>query len=239
VPVLLLAFPDLEPEVVVSISLSITFLNAFSGTLAYASLRRIDYKSAIEFSLATMPGAIIGALLINHIPQKTFEHIVGFVLVLIAIFLVTRKGLKKPNTNSIAKLTHRDFSDKNGERYVYSFNIRIGMISSFFVGFLSSLLGIGGGIIHVPVMTTVLNFPVHVATATSHFILAVMALIATIIHIFQGNLNGQWMTVLYLGIGVVSGAQIGAKVSHHAKPQWIIYSLATALTIVGLRIMLG
>ena len=43
------------------------------------------------------------------------------------------------------------------------------------MGFVSSFLGIGGGIIHVPLMVAALGFPVHVATATSDFVLANMA----------------------------------------------------------------
>ena len=60
VPVLLLLFPHLDSEVITSISLAIVFLNACSGSLAYARLKRIDYKTALLFSLATVPGAVLG-----------------------------------------------------------------------------------------------------------------------------------------------------------------------------------
>ncbi|MDQ6815137.1 MAG: sulfite exporter TauE/SafE family protein, partial [Bacteroidota bacterium] len=62
VPVLLFIFPDLKPEVVTSISLAVVFLNAASGSVAYAQLKRIDYKSAIIFAVAALPGSIIGVL---------------------------------------------------------------------------------------------------------------------------------------------------------------------------------
>ena len=45
------------------------------------------------------------------------------------------------------------------------------LVLSGVIGFFSSLLGIGG-IIHVPVMVQLLHIPPHIATATSHFILA-------------------------------------------------------------------
>jgi uncharacterized protein len=111
-----------------------------------------------------------------------------------------------------------------------------GIMISFLVGFLTSLLGIGGGIIYVPALTSLLNFPIHVATGTSHFILATMALAGTIVHIFLGNLKGQWLTLIYLGSGVIVGAQGGAYFSHYAKPDWIIRALALALLLVGIRI---
>ena len=80
-----------------------------------------------------------------------------------------------------------------GETYDYNFNPLVGIAISFAVGYLSSFLGIGGGIIHVPALIYFLDFPVHIATATSHFILAIMALTGTVVHIFTGNfpLGGQ------------------------------------------------
>lgn len=53
-----------------------------------------------------------------------------------------------------------------------------------FVGFISSIFGIGGGIIHVPVMIYALAFPPHMATATSHFVLAVSSFMGVTSHIF-------------------------------------------------------
>lgn len=236
VPVLLLLYPDLKPEAITSISLGVIFLNAASGSVAYAKMKRIDIKSALVFALATLPGAIIGAFLTSYIPRKTFDLILGCLLILISLFLLinphyrTQPGVRKKNW------THRSLVDNKGEQYDYSFNIWTGIILSFFVGYLSSLLGIGGGIIHVPALTVFLNFPVHVATATSHFILAVMALAGTIVHIFQGNLNDSWSTMLSIGGGVILGAQLGAYVSHRVKQKVIIISLAIALLLVGIRI---
>lgn len=65
----------------------------------------------------------------------------------------------------------------------------VGIGLSVAVGYLSNLLGIGGGVIHVPAMTYVLHFPVHIATATSQFTLAVMALAGTLVHLATGSLH--------------------------------------------------
>ena len=103
---------------------------------------------------------------------------------------------------------------------------------SFFVGFFSSLLGIGGGIIHVPALANLLNFPVHIATATSHFILAIMALAGTIVHMVQGSFWQEWTKAVFIGIGVVGGAQLGARLSEKIKPKGIIRALAISLFLV-------
>ena len=236
-PVLLLLFPDLDPEVLTSISLAVVFINATSGSLAYSRLKRIDYRSGIILAVATLPGAIIGAYTTQYIPRKAFDIVLGVLLLGVSTFL-----LLKPQWQATALITkrhraHRTVTDREGTTYSYSFNMVTGVLVSIVVGFLSSLLGIGGGIIHVPLLTTVLHFPVPIATATSHFILAIMSLAGTAAHIAQGNLTAGWPYVLTIGAGTVVGAQVGAWASHRTKPEWIIRILAVALFLVGLRLV--
>jgi uncharacterized membrane protein YfcA len=109
---------------------------------------------------------------------------------------------------------------------------------SLFVGYLSSVLGVGGGFIHVPILVRLLNFPVHVATATSQFVLAVMALAGSAVHIAIGTFSHGIRRTLVLGIGVIVGAQLGAILSSRVQGNWIIRALATALALVGVRILL-
>ncbi len=238
VPVLLLIFPQLQPEVVTSISLAVVFLNAGSGSLAYARMKRIDYKTAIVFALATVPGAVLGAFSTGLLPPPIFDLLLGGLLILIALFLLAKPHYKSGSGKTDNKgLVFRTITDSKGEVYHYSYNNRTGVAISFVVGYLSSLLGIGGGIIHVPALTSLLNFPIHIATATSHLILAIMALAGSVVHILQGNLDGVWPTVFYIGLGVMAGAQGGAYFSHYARPNWIIRALALALLLVGIRIL--
>lgn len=238
VPVLLLLYPALKPEVVTSISLAVVFLNAASGSFAYGKLKRIDYKSAVIFGLATLPGSIIGALITSHLPRHLFNIILGILLIVIAVYLLLRPENTLPSkNNSDAHLVERTITDVFAIKYTYSFNLLIGIIISFFVGFLSSLLGIGGGIIHVPALASLLNFPVHIATATSHFILAIMALAGTIVHMIQGTFWEEWTKAVFIGIGVIGGAQLGARLSEKVKPKGIIRALAVALLLVGVRLL--
>lgn len=238
VPVLLFIFPSLKPEVVTSISLAVVFLNAASGSVAYAKLKRIDYKSAIIFAIAALPGSIIGALVTSRIPRHTFNIILGILLISVAIYLLVRPEANTvKNNDNDAHLVKRTITDVYKEKYTYSFNQLIGIILSFFVGFLSSLLGIGGGIIHVPALASLLNFPVHIATATSHFILAIMALAGTIVHMIQGTFWQEWTKAVFIGIGVIGGAQVGARLSEKIKPKGIIRALAVALFLVGIRLL--
>jgi len=81
-----------------------------------------------------------------------------------------------------------------------------------------------------------LNFPVHIATATSHFILSVMALAGTLTHIVTGTFQSGVRRTIMLSLGVVIGAQFGARLSNRIKGDWIIRGLAVALALVGLRL---
>jgi uncharacterized membrane protein YfcA len=79
---------------------------------------------------------------------------------------------------------------------------------------------------------------VHIATATSHFILAIMALAGTIVHITTGSFaHGGGRRTICLGLGVLLGAQVGAALSARMQGTWIIRGLAVALTFVGIRIL--
>ena len=131
----------------------------------------------------------------------------------------------------------RSIVDADGVRHVYSYNRTLGIGSSVLVGYCSSLLGIGGGIIHVPLLSYLLNFPVHIATATSHSILVVTALTGTLVHMAMGEFSHGIRRTIGLSIGVVIGAQIGARFAHHLRGSWIMRGLALALGLVGLRIL--
>lgn len=239
-PLLILLYPDKSSDLLTSISLAVVFFNALSGSEAYALMKRIDYKSGLLFAVATVPGAVIGALNTSLVPRRFFDIIFGVLLICGSIFLsldVKSMALRNRGKPSRFQMTH-SLTDSYGKHYQYSFNPVTGFILSLFVGYISSFLGIGGGIIHVPVLTYFLSFPIHIATATSHFILAIMALTGTIVHIVKGNFSQGVHLTISLAIGVVLGAQVGAHLSEKVKGTWIIRSLSLALGLVGIRIIM-
>jgi len=234
VPVLLLLHPGESPEAIATLSLAVIFFNAFSGTLAYARMRRIDYRAGVVFSLATVPGAAVGAYATEFLARGTFNAIMGIVLLCVAAALLRWPVV--PGRKSDRQSAAGSAPEATGPPHPRRYSLTIGMAISLVVGFVSSLLGIGGGIIHVPALVYVLGFPVHVATATSHFILAVMALVGTLVHLFLGQFT-QAYELLPLAIGVILGAQLGASVSRRVHGRWIVRVLGAALAIVGIRLL--
>jgi uncharacterized protein len=105
-------------------------------------------------------------------------------------------------------------------------------------GFLSSLLGIGGGVIQVPIMTSYLHFPIHIAVATSQFVVALMAGQGSAVHFFTGTLawNDPLLKAGFLAAGAIPGAQVGARLSRRLKGSVLVKALSVALMLVGARL---
>jgi uncharacterized membrane protein YfcA len=239
VPILIFLYPGDRPEVTTSTSLAIVFLNALSGTIAYGKLRRIDYRSGLVFAAATIPGAVLGALTTSFFSRRFFDTIFGIILTAGGLLLLVTSRPPAPATGPPRPgRTRRVVVESDGTRHEYSFSLGVGIAVSVVVGFASSLLGIGGGIIHVPALIFLLSFPAHVATATSHFILVFMALAATIVHLATGTIARDPMRLLLLGGGALVGAQLGARWSQRVRGRWIVRGLGLGLMVAGIRIFL-
>ena len=244
VPLLIILHPDFSPEIITAISMAVVACNAVSGSVAYVSTKRVDYKAGIIFALFTIPGSVLGVLTTKVIPRDIFDIVFGILLISLAIYLFVKGGQQKAMTKPVTE--HRGWVqqhlvDKWNEKYDYAYDRRKGNILSIFVGYFSPLLGIGGGIIHVPAMVEWLRFPVHIATATSHFILAIMTTVSVGVHYLNGSYEDPMIVTMIIGlvIGVIPGAQLGAFLSRKMRGKFIIKALAVSLCIVGLRILLA
>ena len=238
VPIMLLLMPGTDPQKITALSLGVVFCNATSGTIAYLRMGRVDLKSAAWFALATFPGALLGAYATKFVPRGQFNIVFAMLMIVVSAILIFKPEPIRNEGEPVPGHTIREITDVEGNEHRYSFPMGLGMVLSVFVGFVSSLFGIGGGIIHVPILNRTLNFPVHIATATSQAILGFMALTGTAVHFAEGNLDGQMPSLGLLGLGAVIGAQLGARLSNKVKGVWIIRSLAIALALVGIRILL-
>jgi uncharacterized protein len=239
-PLLLLLYPHVEPDGLTAMSLAVVFFNGLAGSESYAMMRRIDYKSGLLFAAATIPGAILGALNTSAIPRQLFNVVFGVILLAAAAFLFWHPGVKpnKPELHLHHPQVSHHLVTADGATFDYTFNPLVGLGISLVVGYASSFLGIGGGIIHVPALIYLLDFPVHIATATSHFMPAIMALTGTLVHIWNGTLHEGARHTLSLSIGVLVGAPVGAYLSNRVASSWIIRSLSLALGVVGIRIII-
>jgi hypothetical protein len=239
-PVLLVLYPTASPTTITSISLVVVFFNALSGSIAYARQRRIDYRSGIAFAAATLPGSVLGVLLVAFAPRRLFDALMAALLAGLSVWLITgHPDSGEPSQSRPG--TPRTITDRQGQTYRYNVPIRRGVLYSLGVGFVSSFLGIGGGVIHVPLLVRALGFPTHVATATSHFVLANMAAVGSVTHILTGGFAGGTglHRAVALSVGVVGGAQVGAWISQRIQGEIIQRLLAVALAALAARLLIG
>jgi len=224
VPLLLFAL-HFTPQHAVGTSLAVVFLNALSGSIAYMVQGRVLYRMGTAFAVATVPGALLGATLIQYLGSRWFTLL--FACFLLALALLLYKGQtfggsarRHPTPEELASLD--------------SPVIRLGIFLSFLVGVTSTLFGIGGGIVHVTCLVVILGIPVHAATATSHFVLAITALVGTLIFLSKGQVALTVAAVM--GAGVLLGAQAGARLSMRMQSDPIRRILAVAVTVFALSL---
>lgn len=204
-------------------SLVVVFANAASGTLAYIRQKRVFFHAAVPFALATLPGAWLGSSIVDKFNMEKLDFYYGLFLLFMACVMYWNA-------------THRPSVELTEIPQGFRYSRALGIIASFGVGFISSIFGIGGGVIHVPLMIYLLGFPVHVATATSHFVLACSSAFGVISHFLLDHI--VWVPAIAISVGAAIGAQIGAKISKKTKSKVILALLSLAMFALGLRLVL-
>lgn len=226
-PVLTLLYPNRPAEQVSAVSLFVVMCNALSGTIGYSRMKRIDYRSGLIFAAAALPGALAGAVVTQFASRPVFNSILGVFLLLISGFLLVRNRLKPVDGT---------YDGPSAQKQTTRQRVA-GIPISLVVGVISSFLGIGGGIIHVPALIYVLGFPVHVAIATSHFVLAITATAGTGAKLFDGQFGEALPIAMAIGVGAVIGAQIGAYLSKRIHSMVVVNVMALAMMAVAVRIL--
>lgn len=237
VPLLLLIY-KLPPPVAAATSLVVVLINAVSGSAGYLRRGRVDVGTALVLALATVPGAFIGPWIAERISERIFKVVFGLFLLAMAGFLIIRPEGRPQVTGSHAVgfgRVSRVFRDADGSSFEYTYSLPLALGISFIVGILASLLGIGGGIVHVPAMIHLMGFPIHIATATSTLVLAITAGVGTMEYARRDYID--WGLAAAIGIGVVVGAQLGAAVAHRLHGRRIVRLMTVAVVVLGVRLL--
>ena len=89
--------------------------------------------------------------------------------------------------------------------------LRFGMFAAVGAGLVSALLGVGGGIVKVPVMNVAMGVPLKVATATSNMMIGITATSSAVIYLLRGEIDPYLAGPTALGVFV--GASIGSRIA--------------------------
>lgn len=106
-----------------------------------------------------------------------------------------------------------------------------------FGGIISGLLGVGGGLIFVPLMTLVLGFGIQQAVGTSLLIIIPTSLAAVWVHASQGHV--QLKTAVLIAIFAILGAWLGAHFSGKIDPVLLKRLFAVLLIVIAVKLILN
>ncbi len=237
VPVLLLAGPPIlgrsfTPEEATGTSLALAFVNSAAASTSAARRGRIDYRTGLLFALVTLPGAIGGRIFLRMLRPGLFGIALAVLLVFIALNLV--RG-NRDRGRALLRGTPRELREITGESHHYEVNYTLGLLVSVFIGFLSSFFGVGGGFIHTSIMVLVFGMPVHIATATSQFTLSFTSLTGATEALIRHKVD--LAVLLWMGLGVVGGGQIGVVLAKKLPARVVRIIMAAVLAIVAVTLM--
>lgn len=225
---------DVTPQVAAGTSLLIMIFTGISSTVAYAKQKTIDFKSGAIFSIGIIPGAICGVIINRTVNTDDFLLYFGIFMLVVAFTFFVRKYLKPMKLRP--KGFKRTVMDPSGNEFTYGYQPVFAIVLSFFVGIISSLFGVGGGALMVPIMIILFGFPAHFAVATSMFVILVSALIGSISHMAAGHVN--WLYALALVPGAWFGGQLGAAINRRISSDRLIFILRIFMVIIAIRLII-
>ena len=107
------------------------------------------------------------------------------------------------------------------------------VVAGLFVGIASGVLGVGGGIFLVPIMTILFGITQHVAQGTSLAAIIPTSVVGAVTHDRRGNLD-RWAAA-WMGSASTFGALAGAVVAVHVPREWLARGFAVVLLFAAYR----
>ena len=232
VPLLTLAY-GFMPAQAVGTSLLVIVFSGLSASVSYARQKQIFFKTGLLLAVATIPGTVVGAFLTSVLPGAVLGLVFGVFLSIVAIRMITTSEIFRRRKTEQVRLkvveSERElFDDK--KRFAIGFGL------SFFAGLVSSLLGIGGGALLVPIMSLVMLMPIHAVVATSMFTMIFTSLSGVAQHYTLGNIDFAY--ALLLIVGAIVGAQLGAWLSKKISGATLRIIFAVVLIIVSVQMII-
>jgi uncharacterized membrane protein YfcA len=189
-------------------SLFLIMVTSLSATLVFRKAHKIDWPLAFVLEGVTTLGGLTGGLASGQFSGGFLSGAFAMVVAFAAIFMVREFHYESicPPVKEGWAYWHRCFGDQT-----YCVNLLIALPVSFIAGGVSGLVGVGGGILKVPLMVLLLGIPMDIAVGSSGFMVGLTAAGGFAGHVALGHWD--WRTSLVLGIAVFLGGQIGARKS--------------------------
>lgn len=190
------------------------------GVYIYFKNRQVDLKKIVPFVLLSIPLAYLGAIV--RISQALFFVILGCSLVVAAILLWIRTDSKMPAQN---------------ETYTKNSFIKNGTLGGA-IGFLSGLVGIGGGIFLSPLLNLMKWDTAKKIAATASVFILVNSLSGIAGQLSQPPENLNLQRILLLCLAVLAGGQLGSRTAIKFNPLVIKRMTALLVFLAGVNVLI-
>ena len=200
VPLLTLGF-GLPLREAVGVSLVSVIMTSSAAAGVYLERHVANLRLGMNLELFTALGALVGGSVAFLLDERLLALLFSVLLAYIAITMIRRRQGPEPEPTG---------EEGAADGYVVR-NMGKGVVGATFAGVVSALLGIGGGIIKVPLMHLTMGVPLRVATATSNLMIGITAAASAVIYLLRGEIDPY--VAAPTAIGVFLGATLGSRIA--------------------------
>jgi len=229
VPLLTLAF-GLPVREAVGVSLVCVIMTSGASAAVYLEREVANLRLGMVLELFTATGAVVGGAIAFLLDEHLLAGLFTVMLVYVSVSMARqRQAAEKAPAIPSDEATNATPTDApsepppaatrattavgrlSGPGYTVR-RLRFGAAGSVFAGILSALLGIGGGIVKVPLMHLAMGVPLRIATATSNLMMGITASTSAIVYLARGGIDP--FVAAPTAVGVFLGASVGSRMAH-------------------------
>jgi hypothetical protein len=224
----------------VAVAASLISVIATASASATVSLKRglVNMRLGLALEVATSVGGLLGGITSSLLSHR--QLFVGFGITLSVMGIVMALRANRRNAIEDATLDPGLLGgrfDEGGRTYVYrAKRLPLALCSSLVAGAISGLLGVGGGIIKVPVLSSFCGIPIRVAASTSTFMIGVTAAASAWIYFGRGQIDLPMTAAIALG--TLPGSLLGAQLSEKVQARSLKIIMAVVLVLVAGRMLM-
>jgi uncharacterized protein len=220
----------------IAASLLTVIATSSSVSAARAGRNLINLRLGMMLEVATAAGGLVGGVTAYLLEQHTLFIVFGCVMLLVAGVSVSRLNVRNviadPSIDP-GRYGGRFHDDDLDREVVYRVKrLPVALAGSFFAGNVSSLLGIGGGVLKVPLLNAWCGVPLRAAAATSAFMIGVTAAPGAVIYFGSGDVVPPLAAAAVLGVQLGSAA--GMRLGSRATVRHMKVLMAVVMTIVAI-----
>jgi uncharacterized protein len=231
VPLLTLVF-GLDLREAVGVSLVSVIMTSSAAAGVFLERHVADLRLGMRLELFTAIGALVGGSIAFLIDERWLSILFAGLLGYVAFTMARGARRAADEADAVVGTTEGGGS---GSTYVVR-NLRWGVVGATGAGVTSALLGIGGGIVKVPLMHLGMGVPLRVATATSNLMVGITAAASAVIYLLHGEIDPY--VAGPTAIGVFLGASVGSRLGHRIDLRVLRWLFVAVLLYTAIQMLL-